>query len=62
MTFDVKYFATPLSSRITLGELKVEKAEGSSESAFMKTLKAMGDSYRRYWDRIAETGIPARLQ
>jgi len=61
MTFDIKYFATPLSPRITLGEAKVEKAEGG-ESAIMKTLKAMGETYRRYWDRVAETGIPARLQ
>jgi hypothetical protein len=61
MTFDIKYFGTPLSARITLGDCNTTKAK-AGEGAIRRTLREMAESYKRYWDRIADTGIPARLQ
>ncbi|MGA2989292.1 MAG: hypothetical protein ABSD88_02370 [Candidatus Korobacteraceae bacterium] len=63
MTCDIKYFGTPLAAQLTLGEIENVKPETEDrEGFFMRTLKQMSESYRRYWEAIADSGIPARLQ
>jgi hypothetical protein len=60
---DISYLGTPLTAQIMMSAAKnVEVPDSPREGVIRKTLKAISETYRRYWDAIGESGIPARLQ